>query len=216
MVSPFVKEVDGIQRVLKGALKEHGFKSRGRTFNRETSDGLTQVINLQMGSFDPPGTTYIPSLRENLHGLFTVNLGIYIPEVADLHGGGPAKSWVQDYNCAIRSRLGPAIGSNQDLWWHARNDAQVVADVQSMLLTYGLLFLDRFESRDKVLADLAGHGKNLEYCLVPRIISAIILTKRGQVSEARELMTAQTGETLNRNHPAYVRKLAVKMGLGEI
>ena len=98
--SPFVKEVDGIQRALKGSLTEHGFKSRGRTFNRQTSDGLTQVVNLQMGSFDPPGTTYIPGLRENLHGMFTVNLGIYIPEVAELHGGGPAKAWVQDYNCA--------------------------------------------------------------------------------------------------------------------
>ena len=85
-----------------------------------------------------------------------------------------------------------------------------------MLLTYGLLFLDRFESRDKVLSDLAGHGNNLEYCSVPRIISAIILTKRGQTPQARELMTAQTSETLNRSHPAYVRELALKMGLGEI
>ena len=214
--SPFVKEVDGIQSALKGALKEHGFKSRGRTFNRETNDGLTQVINLQMGSFDPPGTTYIPGLRENLHGLFTVNLGIYIPEVAELHGGGTAKTWVQDYNCAIRSRLGPSSGSSRDLWWHARNDTHVIADVQSTLVAYGLRFLDRFESRDKVLSDLAGHAENLKYCSVPRIVSAIILTKRGQKAEATELMTAQTGETLNRNHPAYVRELALKMGLGEI
>jgi hypothetical protein len=203
-------------QMLTASLKEHGFKSRGRTFNRETPDGLTQVINLQMGSFDPPGTTYIPGLRENLHGLFTVNLGIYIPEVAELHGGGPAKLWVQDYNCAIRSRLGPASGSAKDLWWHARNESDVIADVQSMLLSYGLLFLDRFDSRDCILAELAGHGKNLEYCSVPRIISAIILTKRGEVSAARELMTAQTQETLNRNHPAYVRELAARMGLGEI
>ena len=214
--SPFVKELDGIQRALKASLKEHGFKARGRTFNRETSDGLTQVINLQMGSFDPPGTTYIPGLREDLHGLFTVNLGVYIPEVAALHGGGPAKGWIQAYNCAIRSRLGSASGRTQDLWWHVRNDAHVIADVQSLLMAYGLLFLDRFESRDKVLSDLAGHGENLEYCSVPRIISAIILTKRGQAAAATELMAAQAGEALNRNHAAYVRELAIKMGLGEI
>ena len=103
--SPFVKEVDRIQRALRSALSEHGFKVRGRTFNRVTDDGLTQVVNIQMGASDPPGTTYIPGLRENLHGLFTVNLGVYIPEVAELHGGGPAKSWVQDYHCSIRNRL---------------------------------------------------------------------------------------------------------------
>ena len=45
-----------------------------------------------MGSFDPPGTTHIPGLRENLYGRFTVNLGVYVPEVARNHGGGEAKS----------------------------------------------------------------------------------------------------------------------------
>jgi hypothetical protein len=214
--SQFVKEVDGIQRALRPSLKEHRFLVRGRTFNRATPDGLTQVINLQMGPSDPPGTTYIPGLRENLHGLFTINLGIYIPEVAELHGGGPAKSWVQDYNCAVRNRLGPVSGFKQDIWWHARNDTEVVADVQSKLLSYGLMFLDRFDSRDKILAELDGHGKNLEHCAVPRIISAIILTKRGQTDTARNLMAAQTQETLNRNHPAYVRELAVRLGLGEL
>jgi hypothetical protein len=45
------------------------------------------------------------SLRENLHGLFTVNLGVYIPEVARHHDGGEAKVWVQDYHCSIRAPL---------------------------------------------------------------------------------------------------------------
>jgi hypothetical protein len=216
MSSPYVKEVDGIQRVLKASLKEHGFQVRGRTFNRIAPDGLTQVINLQMGPSDPPGTTYIPGLRENLHGLFTINLGVYIPEVAEIHGGGPAQALVHDYHCSIRTRLGHASGSAQDIWWHARNEPDVVADVQSNLLSYGLIFLDRFSTRDRILAELDGHGENLDHCAVPRIVSAIILAKRGQRDAARALMAAQTQETLNRNHPAYVRELAQRMGLGEI
>ena len=215
--SEFVKALDEIQRALRPSLKEHGFKVRGRTFNRVTEDGLTQVINLQMGASDPPGTTYIPGLRENMHGLFTVNLGVYIPEVSELHGGGSAKSWVQEYYCSIRSRLGPASGTGQDLWWHVRNPADAVADIQPLLLSYGLLFLDRFSSRDLILGELEGRGETLEHCAVPRIVCAIILARRGQVDSARVLMAAQTLESCNnRNHPAYVRELAVRMGLGAV
>jgi uncharacterized protein DUF4304 len=215
--SPFVKELDRIQRALRPALSEHGFKVRGRTFNRVTDDGLTQVINLQMGASDPPGTTYFPGLRENMHGLFTVNLGVYIPEVAELHGGGPAKTWVQEYYCSIRNRLGPVSGSSKDLWWKADASSEVIQDVQLLLLSFGLVFLERFRSRDLVLSELNGHGENLEYCSVPRIVCAIILARRGKPDAARKLMSAQALESHNnRNHPAYVRELALRMGLGAV
>jgi hypothetical protein len=173
--SEFVKSVDFIQGSLRQLLKEHGYKVRGRTFNRTTSDGLTQVVNFQMGASDPPGTTYFPGLKENLHGLFTVNLGVYIPEVASLQGGGNAKSWVQDYHCSIRDRLGHVSGSERDIWWHAKVDPSVWQDIQSCLLTHGFPFLERFATRDLILAELQGHGKNIQYCAVPRIVSAIIL-----------------------------------------
>ena len=70
--SDYARSVDEIQDGLRPLLKARGFKARGRTFNRLTEDGLTQVINVQMGSSDPPGTTYHPGLRENLHGLFEI------------------------------------------------------------------------------------------------------------------------------------------------
>jgi hypothetical protein len=215
--SEFSKAVDEVQRALRPSLKDLGFKVRGRTFNRVTEDGLTQVVNLQMGASEPPGTTYIPGLRENMHGMFTVNLGVYIPEVSEMHGGGPAKSWVQEYYCSIRSRLGPASGSAQDLWWYARDPTAAVADIQPLLLSYGLLFLDRFRTRDLILGELDGHGENLEHCAVPRIVCALILSKRGHVDSARALMAAQALESRNnRNHPTYVRELALRMGLGAV
>ena len=217
MPSEFVKAVDSIQRALRPTLKQHGFNVRGRTFNRVTDDGLTQVINLQMGPSDPPGTTYVPGLTQNLHGLFTVNLGVHIPEVAEATIGGAAKTWVQDYDCAIRERLGPASGSTQDVWWHARDTSEVLADVQPLLLTYGLAFLDRFRTRDMILDELAGHGDNLTHCAVPRIVSAIILTKRGRTDAARSLMVAQASEsTRNPGHATYVRELAQQLGLGAV
>ena len=214
--SEFVKAVDFIQSSLRPLLKAHGYKMRGRTFNRITENGLTQVVNLQMGASDPPGTTYIPGLRENLYGLFTINLGVYIPEVAALQGGGKAKAWVQDYHCSIRERLGPVSSSEKDVWWHARGDLAIVHDIQSCLVDFGIPFLERFSTRDLVLAELKGHGANLQYCSVPRIVSAIILAERKETDQARALLSEQTQETHNPRHPEYVRDLAKRMGLGSI
>jgi hypothetical protein len=211
--STYVSAVDGIQSALGPFLKGSGFKVRGRAFNRGTEDGLTQVVSVQMGASDPPGTTYVPGLRENLHGLFTVNLGVYVPEVARHHGGGEAKSWVHEYHCCVRARLGEASGEEQDIWWHARNDPTVMDDVRRRLELGGLPFLDRFSTRDKVLAEWHDRSENMGASGPPRIVLAIILAERGQKGRAREFLARQVLETRNPGHSDYVRELAKKLEL---
>ena len=214
--SAYTKAVDDIQNALRPFLKDRGFKVRGRTFNRITEDGLTQVINIQMGPSDPPGTTYIPGLSENLHGLFTVNLGIYVPEVAR-HHISEAKSWVQEYHCCVRARLGNACGEDRDIWWHARFDDVVVNNIRRRLELGGLTFLDRFSTRDKILTECRDRPENMGTgSNPPRIVMAIILAERGQKDLARELLNQQVLETRNTRHPDYVRKLANKLGLGSL
>jgi hypothetical protein len=81
--SDLAKTLDELQGKLRSALAEYGFRARGRVLNRRTSDGMTEVVQIQMGSFDPPGTTYVPGLRENRYGKFAINLGVFVPEVAE-------------------------------------------------------------------------------------------------------------------------------------
>jgi len=214
--SNFADAVDQIQGVLRPVLKDRGFRVRGRTFNRATGDGLTQVVSIQMGASDPAGTTYIPGLRESLHGLFTVNLGVYVPEVARYHGGGEARSWVQEYHCCVRAHLGEASGEKQDVWWHARTDGAVVDDVRRRLELGGLPFLDRFSSRDRILAELIEWSENMGAISPPRIVMAIILAERGEKDQARALLAQQMLETRNPGHPAYVRKLASELAVGSL
>lgn len=214
--SDYAQAVDEIQQALRPLFKAHGFRVRGRTFNRVTEDGLTQVVSIQMGASDPPGTTYIPGLRENLHGLFTINLGVYIPEVARHHGGGEAKSWVQEYHCSVRARLAEACGEKHDIWWHARMETSVIEDVQRALESGGLPFLNRYSSRDMILAEWHGKSRNMGAGSPPRIVMAIILCERGRLDEARALLAQQALETRNPGHPAYVRKLAKELGLGDL
>jgi hypothetical protein len=214
--SELARALDDIQKPLALELKARRFNVRGRTFHRQSSDGLTQVLNIQMGSFDPPGTTYHPGLRENLYGKFTVNLGVYVPEVAASHGGGAAKDWVPEYHCCIRSRLGELGTEQTDVWWSIGQEKRVVEDLLPRIRHDAMFFFARYESRDLILKELTGQTENMGTGGPPRIICAIILASRGDVTSARELLSKQAKETRNPGHPAYVRGLAEKLGLGAI
>jgi len=169
-----------------------------------------------MGSSDPPGTTYIPGLRENLYGLFTVNLGVYVPEVARHHMGGEAKSWVHEYHCCVRSRLAEAAGKAKDIWWRAQPEEAVIEDVRCLLEEAGIPFLDRFSTRDKILAEWWGRSENMGTSSPPRIVMAIILSERNLRDQARALLAQQVLETRNPGHPDYVRRLAKELGVGSL
>jgi hypothetical protein len=206
--------MDSIQQGVRPLLKAAGFRVSGRTFNRLTSDGLTEVIRFQMGSFDPPATTYIPGLRENLYGRFTVNLGVYVPEVARHHGGGEAGKVVQDYHCCVRARLGELGPENSDLWWLLSPTDALKDEICDRLARHALPFMARFESRDAILREWAAVEKHPFAGSPPRIVKAIILAERGLAQEARTLLGAQAQETHNPGHPAYVRALAQRLGVG--
>lgn len=206
-------KVDRVQAALHEKLRGLGFRKQGRTFNRTTEDGLVQVVNVQMGAHDPPGAAHISDLRESLYGWFTVNLGVYVPEVARFHGGGEAKGFVREYHCCVRDRLGPLGPERKDLWW--RNDAveEVVPDLLARLDRDGLPFLARFATRDAILREWKDESENQSAGSPPRIVMAIILAERGQKAAARELLAAQAREKGNPGHPAYVRSLAARLGI---
>jgi hypothetical protein len=208
----FTQRMDDLQAALRPAMRRWGFRARGRTFNRGTRDGLTQVISLQMGSFDPPGTVPIPGLRPNLYGWFTINLGVYVPEVAKHYGGGEAGTIVHEYHCCVRARLGKLGPEQTDTWWDLRSEGLGLG-LQQRLERDGLPFLERFATRDAILGDLMGKTENI-HLSPPRIVCAIILIERGRRDEARRLLAAQAGEAENPHHQAYVRRLAEKLGLG--
>ena len=207
------KVLDELQAKLRPSLKQQGFRTRGRAFNRETSDGLTQVVQLQMGSFDPPGTTYLTG-RENLYAKFTINIGIYVPEVAKRHMGGAARSFVQEYKCCVRTRLRRLGPEQADIWWDIRQDEAFVRELQERLERDAFPFFHRFETRDAILTELRS-ADNSPFVLAPtRVVCAIILAERGQVTDARTLLAEQVKETRNPRHPAYVRALAERLRLG--
>jgi hypothetical protein len=210
--SELASTMDELQGLLHPLLKQSGFRKHGRTYNRTTKDGLTHVVGFQMGSFDPPGTTYFPGLRENLYGRFTVNLGVYVPEVARDHGGGEAKSVVHDCDCCIRTRLGRT--EQKEFWWKVCVERMLITDLTERLQYEAFPFFQRFDNRDQVINEFRDAVDNTELMAVPRIVCAIILLNRGEREEARHLLAAQARDhARNPGHPAYVIGLARRLGI---
>lgn len=211
--SEYVRAVDKFQRALRPLLADLGYKAKGRTFNRISADGLTQVVNIQMGPSMPPGTEFFPGLRNNMYGLFTINLGVHVPEVTDAIGYGEPKSWVQDYNCCIRARLGDVSGDIEDIWWHACFEEGILSNVRERLITGGLPWLQKHSTRDGILAELEGEDRVAGS--PPRIVMAIILAKRGKRDRARELLREQI-QGAHKGHADHVIGLAKKLHLGAL
>lgn len=211
--SALAKTMDSLQGHLRPVLSSAGFKRYGRTYNRAADNGIVDVIGFQMGPFDPPGTEPIPGLRENHYGEFTINLGVYVPEVARYHGGGESDSVVHDYNCCIRTRLGST--DDKEYWWKVVDGDATRADISDLLQSDAFPFFDRFNTRDQILAEFGNATHNTNLISTPRIVCALILFEQGQRAEAANLLAAQACdlETPNRHHNIYVVRLAEKLGI---
>jgi hypothetical protein len=89
----------------------------------------------------------------------------------------------------------------------------VADDVRRRLELSGLPFLDRFSTRDKILAEWNDRSENMGASSPPRIVMAVILAERGLKGRARALLAQQVLETRNPGHPDYVRKLAKELAV---
>ena len=145
-----------VQPVLKSA----GFRKRLHTFNRTVEPGFVQVVKFQMGPFDPPGLIEIPGVRENLYGLFSVHLGVFIEEAWRLPIGGfgpegpPAvKDWVNDYDCQLRRLIDNLAGESMNFMWPL-DDPSVGPAMVELLEIDAFVWLDRFGSRPAILSAL--------------------------------------------------------------
>jgi hypothetical protein len=137
-------------------LKNAGFRKRRHSFNREAEPGLVQVVNFQMGPFEPPGSEDTHAIREslgfagNLYGSFTINLGVYVPEMV-LDEREKRDGWVNEYNCQLRQRIGRLLDDPTDVWWSLDDPAAAASAAVNALESAGLPWLDRLSSRRQIL-----------------------------------------------------------------
>jgi hypothetical protein len=210
----YARTMKEVVRELHPLLKEHGFRKQRHTFNRESEPGLVQVVNFQMGPFDPPGTVEIPGLRENLYGKFAVNLGIFVEELHGYFSEVPRPKFVAEYYCEIRRRLGEMLPGEGEYWWSLdASRAAVASDVRRALEDHGLPFLDSLTSRELIIRAWYRTGDGIGFPPRGALAIALLHWERDEKDVAEQLVHRYLGSDLSPGHRDYVNGLVARLGL---
>ena len=216
--SLIVQRLDEVQGHLASLLRPVGFDQKGRAFRREMEIDIFQIIALQPGRFElgPPLPEPFKYLRPNNYGKFTVNVGVYVKEMHERTNPSlNPKRVINDAHCSIRTRLS-GITDNDDQWWNLTENCEDIAkDIGALLIHVGIPFLGRFSSREQILRDWVRFNETeRRITQVARLDVAMVLLKNGDPVGARRHFQQHLSDTKLPNHAAYVRKLAVELGLG--
>ncbi|MEI2454819.1 MULTISPECIES: DUF4304 domain-containing protein [Lysobacter] len=127
-------------------LKSHGFAKAGRSFHRRHGDRW-QVVNVQASSGNSAA-----------QARFTLNLGLYIPEIEVLAGNAPLAGKPKEYECTLRERIGALMPQARDHWWTLAPDsdpALLAPELADAFAAHGLPWLEGYADLAKVAARLA-------------------------------------------------------------
>lgn len=211
-VPNFKALLDEVEKKVFATLKQTGFKKKGRSFNREVQKGIFQVINFQSGQY-PVGQNYeVPGLRENLHGRFTVNLGVCIESLYKFQYPNENKTFYKEYECQIRTRLSN-LTMGQDFWWTINNNTDDIAnEINEGLATSGFEWFAGVDTREKIIKN----SGNPPYDSTPRAkLDVALLVWFDDKEKGTELY----GEYLHsipkskNAHKEYVEELAKEIGI---
>ena len=186
-------------------LKPLGFRKSGNYFNREAEDGLVQVVGFQSGQ-----------AVSIFHGTYTVNLGIYIPCVAQLEGNFSRGRYVTDAHCEVRSRLGEIAAPGRDIWWPLDDSASASGrTVANALLSHGIPFLESYRSNSAIIDRFECDGELPFHNAARSALSvAIVLWHTGNSKRSIEYFErARTVPSNNRRFPEYVTEIQKRCGL---
>jgi hypothetical protein len=160
---------------LNKVLRPFGFRRRGQTFARQSSE-CWHVVNLQLSRFSP----------QNEKSL-TVNISVHSKAVMHFHGEDPSKS-PPYYACPIRFRIGWLMQSRSDKWWTVRDgtSAQIaLTEIDEVLQSKGLPFLDGLQTNRNIL-DLYETGEVLGFEIERDETRLLLLATIGANDEAQK------------------------------
>jgi hypothetical protein len=172
------------------------------------------VISIQAGSYEPfaidaPEINHYPN---SLYGKFTINLGIYIDELHVFHNNPKAKDFVREAECHIRTRISH-LANSTDKWYSIdSNHDELSKNTIELIEKYGLPFLERFESRQKI----EEYFKTEEriYAPVPLVFLSIMRHHAGDSKGASFYIKKHINAIVNHEgHKESVINLAKKVGI---
>ena len=170
-MSQIAKLIDDIiNSGLKPRMKSGGYRKSGRTFYRDAGT-FTAVANVQASRSN-----------SGAQGRFSINLGIYFPDVAEITNALPfTGSFPKEYDCTVRQRLGVLMTEGDDYWWEVKTTSNVVRIADNINVAwrkYGEPWIDTMSNLDAAHVELV--KQNLHF--VAAGIS-LILNRRDEAAE---------------------------------
>jgi Domain of unknown function (DUF4304) len=200
-----------MQKWWKPHLKEMGFSQSGRTYNRLNESGFTDVISIQSDYSNPDHS--MAEFKRNFDGTrkyFTMNMGVFVPEVQRLWHDYPQKKIISEVDCCIRSRIGSVGREFEDVWWELQKSEQLYSDVLQTIKFIALPYFKKYATRENILTETSER-----LGISPtRIVQALILFEQGKTQEAAQLLSDQVESSVDHpGHQEHIRELALKLNL---
>ena len=193
-------------------LKARGFRKRRHSFNRSVEDGVVQVINFQAGPSLPPGAQPIPGFRHDLHGLFTLNLGVAIREAweQDMRFERTFPTFLNEAECQIR----PLWGRTEQTWWRLSQDDTTVAQLTGVeVLGPGVNWLEDRATRRQILEMWGSEGR--EALPMPTDLPIVMILRHLERPDEAAIVLREYYDSLEPGpHRPYVYELAGVLGVG--
>jgi hypothetical protein len=196
-------KLDAIVNSIWLDLRPLKYRKSKRLFNRIQPDGIVHVIDFQMGQS-----------WSTLHGQFTVEVGIFIPEVYAAFWEKPMAKFITSPKCEERERLGLLGKSQKDIWWDLTSaERKIESEVLDLLLNVGEQYFSQFSSREKLLTHW--EQERLQKNLPERkaLFMAIILAHRGEKIRANELLVKEFGDKYKTTFLEYARNIVINLGM---
>jgi len=132
-------------------------------------------------------------------------------------GGRPLGTWINEYECHLRKRLGAlAANGENEVWWDTLHPDAAV-DVQAEIVEKGLPWLDRFPDADAVILAWRDHGF-VDVGMHPAapLDVAALMVSRGDRERAEAVARAYVESELSDHHREYVNTFLPTIGLDDL
>jgi Domain of unknown function (DUF4304) len=165
-------------------LKSSGFTRKSRTWSRRTN-GKIDVVDVQTSRWNRVES-----------GAFTINLGIFLPEVFEIYWGKPAPACPKEWECVVRMRIGRLLGGidglKRDQWFDLNTESDVSArgeETSRFLTGLALPFFDSLRSTDDVAVWWLEHTDLADRTtIIGRFYEAILLAKTKHIARAKQVL----------------------------
>ena len=147
-----------------------------------------------------------------MYGKFTVNLGVCVESLFKFRAPYSNKTFYQEYDCQIRTRLGILL-HQQDKWWASNNNLNdIIREINTGLSTVGLSWFEGVDRKEKIIENFG----TIPYNSSPRAKLDVALLVWFDDKEKGTVLFNEYLNSITKSKPdykGYVEELAKELGI---